>query len=58
MKDGYISYEHLTYISEFKYLESPEIMLHGGEILITKVGTGTGENAIYDYVQDRVTIGI
>lgn len=56
MKDGYISYEHLTYISEFKYLESPEIMLHGGEILITKVGAGTGENAIYDYVQDRVTI--
>ena len=56
MKDGYISYEHLTYISEFKYLESPEIMLHGGEILITKVGAGTGENAIYDYFQDRVTI--
>ncbi len=56
MKDGKISYEKLTYLSERKYLESPEIMLKGGEILITKVGAGTGENALYSYYQDRVTI--
>lgn len=56
MKEGTISYEKLTYISEKKYLESPEIMLRGGEILITKVGAGTGENALYKYFTERVTI--
>lgn len=56
MKEGYISYNKLTYISEYKYLESPEIMLYGGEILITKVGAGTGDNAIYNYYTERVTI--
>ena len=56
MKDGTINYEKLTYLSEKKYLESPEIMLKGGEILITKVGAGTGENALYEYYQERVTI--
>lgn len=56
MKDGTISYDKLTYISEYKYFESPEIMLKGGEILITKVGAGTGENALYNYFTDRVTI--
>ena len=54
--EGTISYEKLTYISEKKYLESPEIMLRGGEILITKVGAGTGENALYKYFTERVTI--
>lgn len=56
MREGYISYEKLTYLSEEKYLESPEIMLYGGEILITKVGAGTGENAIYKNIGERVTI--
>ena len=56
MKDGYVSYDKLTYISEYKYRESPEIMLKGNEILITKVGAGTGENAIYLKKFDRVTI--
>jgi type I restriction enzyme S subunit len=56
MKDGYISYDKLTYLSEYKYFESPEIILKGGEILITKVGAGTGENALYEYYDERVTI--
>ncbi len=56
MKAGYVSFDKLTYISEFKFFESPEIMLSGGEILITKVGAGTGENAIYEYFEERVTI--
>lgn len=56
MKSGVISYEKLTFLSNFKYLESPEIMLRGGEILITKVGAGVGENAIYSYHSERVTI--
>ena len=55
-KDGKIDYSKLTYLSSFKYEESPEIMLYGGEILITKVGAGTGENAIYGGINDRVTI--
>ncbi len=56
MKDGYISYNKTTYLSEFKYFESPEIMLKGNEILITKVGAGTGENALYKFIDERVTI--
>ncbi len=31
-------------------------MLFGGEILITKVGAGVGENAIYNFYEDKVTI--
>ena len=56
MKSGKISYDKRTYISEKKYLESPEIMLKGGEILMTKVGAGCGDNSIYDYYEERVTI--
>lgn len=56
MKSGKISYEKRTFISEKKYLESPEIMLRGGEILMTKVGAGCGENSIYNYYEERVTI--
>jgi type I restriction enzyme S subunit len=55
-RNGSIDYNKLTYLDYKKYLESPEIMLRGGEILMTKVGAGTGENAIYDYFEDRVTI--
>lgn len=56
MRSGFISYEKLTFLSCEKYEESPEIMLKGGEILITKVGAGVGENAIYTYYDDKVTI--
>lgn len=56
MKEGYISYDKLTYLSEKKYNESPEIMLYGGEILITKVGAGTGENALYMSIGEQTTI--
>ncbi len=56
MKSGKLSYDKRTYISERKYLESPEIMLRGGEILMTKVGAGCGDNSIYDYYEERVTI--
>lgn len=52
---GKISYEKLTYISEYKYFESPEIMLSGGEILITKVGAGTGENALYSHYREMLS---
>ena len=56
MKSGTLSYNKRTYISEEKYLESPEIMLTGGEILMTKVGAGCGENSIYEFYEERVTI--
>lgn len=56
MKDGTTNYEDLTFLSEVKYFESPEIMLIGGEILITKVGAGTGENSMYDGRFERATI--
>lgn len=56
MKSGTLSYDKRTYISEEKYLESPEIMLTGGEILMTKVGAGCGENSIYEFYEERVTI--
>lgn len=56
MKDGSTNYSDLTYLSEAKYFESPEIILNGGEIIITKVGAGTGENSMYDGRFERATI--
>ncbi len=56
MKDGTTNYTDLTYLSEAKYFESPEIILNGGEIIITKVGAGTGENSMYDGRFERATI--
>ena len=56
MRDGNLDYSKITYLSKEKYDESPEIMLKGGEVLITKVGAGTGENALYSHYEERVTI--
>lgn len=39
LMDGYVDWENCGYISENRYLESPEIMLQEGDILISKDGT-------------------
>lgn len=53
---GRLSFEKLSFLSEQKYLESPEIALVGDELLITKVGAGTGDCGIYDGRFGRATI--
>ena len=55
-KNGTLDYEVLSFLSPQKYLESPEIALNGGEILMTKVGAGVGDCAIYDGRFERATI--
>lgn len=55
-KNGTLDYEVLSFLSLQKYLESPEIALNGGEILMTKVGAGVGDCAIYDGRFERATI--
>ena len=45
-KNGELDLSNKTFISDYKYHESPEIKLYGGEILMTKVGAGLGQVAI------------
>lgn len=45
-----------TFISQEKYEESPEIMLFGGEIVMTKVGAGLGQVALIPNGLGKATI--
>lgn len=43
-----MNWEGLNYINQFRYEESPEIMLHPGDILLVKDGAGIGKCARVD----------
>ena len=43
-----MNWESLNYINQFRYEESPEIMLHPGDILLVKDGAGIGKCARVD----------
>lgn len=43
-----MNWENLYYINQFRYEESPEIMLHPGDILLVKDGAGIGKCARVD----------
>lgn len=43
-----MNWENLNYINQFRYEESPEIMLHPGDILLVKDGAGIGKCARVD----------
>ncbi|PIR92435.1 hypothetical protein COU01_01710 [Candidatus Falkowbacteria bacterium CG10_big_fil_rev_8_21_14_0_10_44_15] len=45
-----------TYLSEEKYLESPEIIVKQGDIIITKTGNSIGDVAIVDFDIGKATI--
>jgi len=55
-KNGYLDYSDSTYISWFKYIESPEIQLVNGDILLVKTGSTYGKTALVNNLPEKATI--
>ena len=49
-------YNNCTYISWFKYNESPEIKIQNGDILIVKTGSSYGKSAFVENLPHKATI--
>ncbi len=56
MADGVVSVDKSTYISWEKYSESPEIMIHPGDIVMVKTGSTFGKVAYVSEVSHPTTI--
>lgn len=56
IKDGYIDYSNRTYISTFKYEESPEIKVFNGDIILVKTGSSYGKSCIVENLPCCATI--
>ena len=56
MIDMGLNFDKCTYISWFKYEESPEIMLNIGDIVVVKTGSSYGKNAIVDRLPEKATL--
>ena len=52
----YVDFRDAFHISEERYLESPEIMLREGDVLICKDGAGIGKLGIVGDLPDRTTV--
>jgi type I restriction enzyme, S subunit len=52
----YVDFRDAFHISEERYIESPEIMLHENDVLICKDGAGIGKLGIVGELPDRTTI--
>lgn len=55
-KNGKLDYSECTYISWFKYEESPEIQISNGDILLVKTGSTFGKSALVDNLFEKATI--
>lgn len=55
-KNGKLDYSDCTYISWFKYEESPEIQISNGDILLVKTGSTFGKSALVDNLVEKATI--
>lgn len=53
---GKLRFERNTYISWFKYDESPEIMVENGHILLVKTGSTYGKNALVKNLTEKATL--
>lgn len=51
-----MNYDNCTYISWFKYEESPEIMIYENDILLVKTGSSYGKCAIVRHLPHKATI--
>lgn len=51
-----MNYNKCTYISWFKYYESPEIMINNGDILFVKTGSSYGKNCLVNNLPMEATI--
>lgn len=54
--NGLINYSDSTYISWFKYDESPEIQIENNDILLVKTGSTYGKSAIVTNLVEKATI--
>jgi len=55
-ENGTMDYTKLTYISWFKYEESPEIKIYNGDILLVKTGSSYGKSALVRDLPHEATI--
>jgi type I restriction enzyme, S subunit len=53
---GKINYDNCTYISWFKYEESPEIKIFDGDILFVKTGSTVGKTTLVKDLPSKATI--
>lgn len=56
IKDGKITFYNNTYISWFKYEESPEIKIYNGDILLVKTGSTVGKTALVKNLKQEATL--
>lgn len=54
--NGKMDYNKCSYLSWFKYYESPEIMVRNGDILFVKTGSSYGKTAYVDNLPMEATI--
>lgn len=56
IQDGMMDYSKCTYISWFKYEESPEIKIYNGDILLVKTGSSYGKSSLVEKLPHEATI--
>ncbi|WP_159086056.1 restriction endonuclease subunit S [Flavobacterium faecale] len=56
IKDGKINYKNCTYISWFKYEESPEIKIQNGDVILVKTGSTFGKSALVKNLVEKATL--
>ena len=56
IQDGKLDCSERTYISWFKYEESPEIQIADGDILLVKTGSTFGKTAIVAHLDEKATV--
>lgn len=54
--DDKINFAKCTYISWFKYHESPEIKIFNGDVLLVKTGSTSGKTALVKNLNEKATI--
>ncbi|MFJ7928992.1 restriction endonuclease subunit S [Peribacillus sp. NPDC096448] len=56
LKGRYIDFENVNYITEERYLESPEIMLEVGDVLLAKDGSTLGITNVVRSLPNKATV--
>lgn len=56
MKGYYMDFSDCSYLSWEKYEESPEIMIHNGDILFVKTGSTYGKSSLVENLNEKATI--
>ena len=56
MDEMKLNFDKCTYISWFKYEESPEIMINKGDIIVVKTGSSYGKTSIVQDLPEKTTL--